>query len=461
MRLLKPFFKCVWMLFLLGPWMAYAQTASEQTLASCLEQGKTQYAQTQYSQAEKTFRQCLVHDENNVEANLSLAGTLLTQDKLTDAKNYFEKALHNMKRTSPYWSYAYSMLGDIALKTQDSKNALNMYQKSLQYNPANVNSLIGKGILLETQGNVIGAADAYQAALAVEPLNVIARQRLINLEPEYLPDADMLTALKQRHAIKPEVTTLTEQDRDLFSKIHQAEQRMGVEYMKNKYGANHVKNYVVTINKDTDFAREMLTLDGYNVLQKNMGQDAVNVFQKLKIALTDIFLLRDKQGKPVFTPESTLTEEGFYVYTQALQGKKAYLLPHQAAPLTPQEIAKAKQRVQLLEQKGFIEISRAELKMLEAETLCSEETLQKDLGVYFLQIAKKQHRYFVRAKDEKELKLVPYYYVMKSRQKRNPKLEVPKNQVVEYYKYYNYTICLDDGNLTLNEDETAESKKKR
>ena len=169
--------------------------------------------------------------------------------------------------------------------------------------------------------------------------------------------------------------------------------------------------------------------------------------------MKEVFLLRDKQGKPVFTQDSTLTEEGFHVYTQALQGHKEYLLPNQAVPLTQQEIQKANQRAHVLEQKGYMEISRAELKMLETETLCSEETLQKDLGVYLLPVAKKQHRYFVLTKDAKEIKLVPYYYVMMARKKRNPKVELPKNQLIEYYNLYNYTICLSDGNLTLSEDE--------
>ena len=45
----------------------------------------------------------------------------------------------------------------------------------------------------------------------------------------------------------------------LFEKIHQAEQRRGVDYLKNKY-LKVPSEYVVTINKDTGFEREMLTL---------------------------------------------------------------------------------------------------------------------------------------------------------------------------------------------------------
>ena len=424
---------------------------SAQTLSACLETGKMQYTQKQFPQARSTFEKCLEMDEENVEAHLSLAGVLLTQEQLPDAKIHFEKALQNMKRSSPYWSYTYSMLGDIALKQRQYKQALNMYAKSLEYNKANVNSLIGRGVILETQGDKLGAAEAYRSAVAVEPLNVIARKRLIGLEPDYFTDEEILTALKQRFALPPETKQLTEKNRELFTKIHQAEQRRGVEYLKNKYGKN-TQNFIVTINKDTDFARDMLTLPGYKALEKSIGQDAIAAFRNLNVPEKDIFNLRDKQGQKIFTQDTTLTENGFTIYTQALAGKKEYLLPREAVPLTPAEIKKAQARAKNLQQKGYTEISRAELKMLETKTNCSEETLKKNLGVVFMPIAKKQYRYFVRTTDKNALKTVPYYYVMTARKKRNPGLEVPKNEMIEYYTYYGYTICLSDGNLTLAEE---------
>ncbi len=452
MRVLKHFFRINFVGVLLAAPVALWAVPQPETLSACLEKGKEQFASVQYAAAEVTFTHCVALDEKNVEAQVSLAGVLLTQEKLDAAQTHFEVALNHMKRTSPYWSYTYSMLGDIALKQQRHKKALEMYSKSLEYNAANVNSLIGKGIVLEVQGNTQGAAEAYESALAVEPLNLIARKRLIHLEPEYLTDADMLLALKQRYAVKPDATELTDANRELFEKIHQAEERRGVDYIKNKYGAR-TGEYIVTLNKDTDFSRDMLTLAGYNALQKSMGQDALAVFRKLKIPVQDVFALRDKQGKPVFTKETTLTEEGFYVYTQALAGKKEYLLPHQAVPPTQAEIKKAQARAKALTQQGYAEISRAELKMLETKTLCSEDTLKQSLGVRYMPVSQGKYRYFVRTKDDKPMRTVAYYYVMQARHKRNPKLEVPKNDVVEYYNYYGYTICLSDGNLTLPEEE--------
>ena len=454
MRLLKLFFSVVLVGTAAGTEKLWA---APQTLATCLETGKTQYEAEQYQQAVITFEQCLKIDADNVDAHLSLGGVLLTQENLSGAKKHFETALANMKRNSPYWSYTYSMLGDIALKQNDQKRALQLYSKSLEYNAANVNSLIGKGVILETQGNKFGAAEAYRAAVAVEPLNIIARKRLIGLEPDYFTDDEILAALKQRFAIAPETAKLTEEKRTLFEKIHQAEQRRGVESLRNKYG-QHTKDYIVTLNKNTDFARDLLTLSGYKTLEKHVGQDAIVTFRKLNVPEPDIFELRDKQGQKIFTQDTTLTESGFTVYTQALAGKKEYLLPREPVPLTQAEIQKAQTRAKNLQQKGYIEISRSELKMLETETSCSEETLKKNLGVVFMPVSKQQYRYFVRKMDKNLLKTVPYYYVMKTRKKRNPKLEVPKNELIEYYAYGGYSVCLSDGKLTFS-DETENFQK--
>ena len=419
----------------------------KQTVASCLESGKKAFAAKSYLQAQDTFTRCLKLDPNNVDAHLSLAGVLLTQDDLDGAEKHFNAALRQMKRTSPYWSYTYSMLGDIALKRQQNDTALTMYTKSLEYNAANVNSLVGKGVITEYQGDKQGAAEYYRSALAVEPLNLIARKRLINLEPDYLTDDEILTALKQRYAVEPNATELTDENRTLFAKIHQAEQRGGLGYLKNKY-PRVPQEYVVTLNKDTDFARDMLTLDGYNALNKSIGQDAIAVFQKLGVPIKDVFYLRNMKGEKIFTPQSTLTDSGFYVYTEALQGRKAFLLPNEDVPPSQAFLAQVASRIQQLKNAGYVEISRSDFKMIQNQTKCSENTLVTKLGVYVLNVTKNDRRYFVLARQTADPKKgVPYYYLMASRAKRNPNIKVPSNSLVESYAFYGYTICLEDGDL--------------
>ncbi len=418
-----------------------------ESLDECLAQGKDQYSSQQYEDAQKTFLRCEKIDPSNIDVKLSLAGVQLTLEDLSGAEKTFLAALEKMPRTSPYVSYTYSMLGDIALKRQQNTKANEYYSKSLASNAANVNSLVGKGVITEYQGDKQGAAEYYRSALAVEPLNLIARQRLINLEPDYLTDEEILSALKQRYAVKPEVTEMTDELRALFAKIHQAEQRQGVAYLKNKY-TRVPSEYVVTINKGTDFERDMLTLAGYQAMEKQVGQDAFAVFKKMGVPIKDIFLLRNKKGEKVFTKESTLTDSGFIVYTEALKNHKTFLLPNQSVPPTPAFLQKVERYANKLKQNGYIEISRAELKSIENQTKCSEETLRKEMGLYVLPLDKKVRRYFILKDNPKDAKKsVPYYYLLKAHSKRNPNIKLPTNSLIDSYAYYGYTVCLDDGKM--------------
>ena len=89
----------------------------------------------------------------------------------------------------------------------------------------------------------------------------------------------------------------------------------------------------------------------------------------------------------------------------------------------------------------------SEVKMLENQTLCSEDTLRKNLGLYVLNMSKNERRYFVQARTSDDKAGVSYYYVMSSRKKRNPKVKVPANALVETYALYGYTLCASDGEL--------------
>ena len=412
----------------------------------CMEQGKKQFAARNYLAAQDTFTRCMKLDAQNVDARLSLAGVLLTQDDLSGAEKQFRAALGQLGRTSPYLSYTYSMLGDISLKRQQYKEALALYEQSLAFNAANVNSLVGKGVITEHFGDKLGAAEAYRSALAVEPLNLVARKRLINLEPDYLTDDEMLDALKQRYAIAPEKKELTDEDRKIFAQIHRAEQLKGVEYLKNKFGKIPA-GYVVELYRNSAFSRDVLTLNGYKALQKQIGQDAIAAFQKAGVPMQDVFDLRDMKGARVFNQDSTLTDSGFFVYSEALQNHKTYLLPREAVPPTQAFLEKANRRAKDLEAAGYMEISRSDLKMIENQTKCSLETLRSKMGVYVLTISKKYQRYFILTRANDEKKAIPYYYIMAAQAKRNPRVKVPQNGVVEMYQMYDYTVCSSDGNM--------------
>lgn len=425
----------------------YVGAVASGQVSDCVQEGKEQFSNQQYQTAKETFTRCVQMSPSDAETQLSLAGVLLTLEDLDGAEKAFRTALANMTRTSPYLSYTYSMLGDIALKRQRNDDAFAFYTKSLESNAANVNSLVGKGVIVEYQGDKKSAAGYYRSALAVEPLNLIARQRLVNLEPDYFSDDEILAALKQRYAINPKVTELTDEMRRDFVNIHRAEQRRGVNYLRKKY-PKVPTDFIVTINKGTDFEREMLTKAGYEALQKHIGQDAIGVFKKAGVPVKDVFSLRDMKGTKIFKSDSTLTESGFFVYTEALQNRKAFLLPDESVAPSKETLAQIARVEEELKKAGYIEITRKELKFLEKQTKCSEETLRKDLGVYALPINKKTRRYFIIAQQTPDPKKgVPYYYLMKERAKYDKSVKVPSNALVESYAYYGYTICFDDGKM--------------
>ena len=423
-----------------------AQTPAK-SVDACIAAGRDSFVGQDYAKAIAIFEDCLKMDPQNEEVILSLAGIYMTQENLDEAEKYFVGALSAMPRTSPYWSYTYSMLGDIAYKRKQPLKALEMYNRSLEYNAANVNSLVGRGLVLEYDGDSSKAAASYQSASAVEPLNFIARNRLISLEPEYLTDEQILLALKQRYAVAPEVTELTEENRELFNKIHQAEQRRGVDYLKNRHLRTNTEQ-VVTINKNTSFSRDMLTLNGYNALEKSVGQDAVNTFQKIGIPLQDVFELRDLKGAKIFTKESTLTETGFFAYVEALKGRKLYLLPKEEIPPASAVRKKINQTIANLQKSDYIEISLKELKYIESETKCSRRTLQMKLGLVIVPVTKKTGRYFVFAGDAKDgLIGGAFYYTMLGRSQKNPNVKIPKNAKIENYRAWSYSLCADNGAL--------------
>lgn len=444
MRCFNQFFvKGMGVLFAAFPCMAWA---AADKISACLEQGKAQFSAQQYQQAKTIFSKCVQQAPASVDAQLSLAGVLLTLDDLDGAEKAFKAALNGMTRTSPYLSYTYSMLGDIALKRQQNQTALDYYTQSLQSNVANVNSLVGKGVITEYQGDKKAAAEFYRSALAVEPLNIIARQRLVNLEPEFFSDAEILVALKQRYAIKPDVQELTEDMRRTFTDIHRAEQRRGTDYLRKKY-TKVPTDYLVTLNQGSNFERDLLTLAGYNALQKHIGQDAIAVFRQLGVPVKDVFDLKDMKGNKLFKEDNTLTDSGFFAYTEALQNRKAFLIPGETLPPSPEKLNRLAAVADNLKRNGYMEISRRELKFIEKQTKCSEETLRSKLGMQMLAINKQQRRYFIPqdAKDAKQA--IPYYYLMKEKAKYDKTVKVPTNTLAENYAYYGFSICDEDGNF--------------
>ena len=325
--------------------------------------------------------------------------------KYNESEAYFNSALKTMPKNSPYFAYVYSNLGDISIQKQQINKAMGYYQESLKYQPEDVNALVGFGYTLERTGKKDLAINYYKKALNIDFSNLIARKSLIRLEPDSLTDKEKLEALKDRNIIAPESEIFTEEDIALLRKILKAERGSAIDYLSLKFGALLPEGSTFERNPNTFYARKMLTLSGYNLLIDNLSNEAKEFFLSQNIMASDIFLLTDFSGKPLFDEKGLLTEEGLMAYNKSLKGKKSYLLPGEKAPQNKQ---KEDEMIRKLIEQGYSEVTRLEFQYIEKQTLCSEETLVKKLKCRIVGDGLNR-RYFVVSREDAGIPIsIPY-----------------------------------------------------
>ncbi len=402
------------LLLILFPTLCRAQEKFT-SVESCNDKGKYYYDLFRYKEAETTFRECLKMAPENTDTIISLAGVLLVQEKYKEAKPYFESAVQKLKPNSPYNAYCYSRLGDIAVKEHQLKDAKNYYDKSLEFNKSNINSIIGKGAILEEQGDLLDAAEMYKTALDVSPHEVIARDRLRALEPKIFTDTEILNALKERRAIAVETPLLSAENKKLFEAIHASELKGDIEFLLAKRPTAS-EDLVIFKNKDTSSFRAMFTLDGFILAQQLIAKDAYDNFLTIpNVSPGNVFYLRSLDGKPLFTKEGLLTPEGRFAHEQQLNGKKAFLFPGEKAVNVDALQAQIKAHTKLIEERGYAQITQEEMKYLREKTNCSDTTFQQDLSMFFWTVRTGDIRYFIKVPPFKGLqadcKLYKYMYL--------------------------------------------------
>lgn len=380
---------------------------------SCLKESKKLFNEKDYTSAEHTLDACPEEDKKNPNVQISLGGIKLLLAKYDEAGGHFENALKTMPRNSPYFSYVYSSLGDIAMRKNQMAKALQLYETALKYESADLNALVGYGLTLEKVGEKAEAAKNYKKALDIDFSNIEARKGLIRLEPDCLSEKEKLSALKDRNIIAPEAITFTEADIDLLRKILKAERGSSIEYLSMKYGNMLPEGTYFEKNPNTFYARKMLTLSGYNLLMEKLSSDAKDFFLSQNILVSELFSLLDLNGKPIFDEKGLLTDEGLVAYNRSLKGKKGYLLPgEKASKIKTQELALVKQ---LLAQ-GYEEVTRLEFQYVEQETLCPESTLVRSVRCRTVGEGKDK-RYFVPAGPEDTPPFtVPFMFVEEYRE---------------------------------------------
>jgi Cytochrome c biogenesis factor len=437
-----------------------AGTLFAQDTQKCLDKSKAFFEQKEFPYAQRTLEDCLKTNPNDVDILVSLGGVCMKQNDFDNALTYFKTALKNMTKQSPYVSYVYTRMGDCYTHKKDFEKAGKYYEASLKYEPANINSLVGKGICEEQTGNYQNAEEYFKKALAVDFTNIVARRRLIALEPDILTQDELVANMKERNILDPQASTYQEQDLDLLKKMLKAERDKAIKYLEDKYDGKIPPGLIVEKYPGKIYARKMLSYSGYNDLMFLLSQDAINFFLKEQVYKSEMLKLRDLEGNKIFNDKGFLTEEGLIAYSLSLNGQKSYLLPSQ--PL-PSGVQKANMFVQQLLKQGYEEITVSEYAYLMEESRCSKQTLVNKLGVKIVPITKEKNRFLVLIPPQMlKITEIPYIIVQ---EKRKKKIESPDTTPV--YKTTFGTgntrpyICKPDGTLDSMEDITVTVNKEK
>ncbi|MBO7605129.1 MAG: tetratricopeptide repeat protein [Elusimicrobiaceae bacterium] len=375
---------------------------------SCLEKSRKFFNSKDYISAEHALEKCSKKEQASAEVQISMGGIKFLLAKYDEAEKYFNAALKTLPKNSPYFAYVYSSLGDIAVQKKQITKANDYYQKSLKYQPKDINALVGYGYTLEKTNKKDLAAKYYKQALDINFSNINARQGLIRLEPDCLSEKEKLEALKDRNIIAPEAETFTDEDIAMLREILKAERGSSVDYLYLKFGALLPEGSIFERNPNTFYARKMLTLSGYNLLIGNLSNEAKDFFSSKGVIVSDLFSLTDFNGKPIFDENGLLTEEGLIAYNRSLKGKKSYLLPGEKAPVTKE---KENELVKQYLAQGYSEVTRLEFQYVEKETNCSEETLVKSLKCRIVGTGR-ERRYFVLSREDTGIPFsIPYELV--------------------------------------------------
>lgn len=414
----------------------------------CLSRSKDLFNEKDYPLAESTLKKCIKGKPADGDAFISLAGVQMILGKFNDAKVNFLEALKILGPSSPYSAYINSRLGDIAMRNANLQEASFYYDTALRYEPANINALVGKGICEEKAGRVPQAVAFFRKALAVDFTNIVARERIISMEPEILSEEEVLLAMKERNIIDPASNGFTPEDRALLKKMYLAEKDSGIEYLSAKYKGKIPAGYIVERDSGKIYVRKMLTLTGYNELITQLSGDAKQLFLDKGIVPGTIFKLRDFDNKFLFDNQGNLTEEGLVAYTKILRGTKAYLLPNENLPGSQSEIdALAKKYIA----QGYSEISMPEYLYLMRHTRCSEQTLVNDLRVKVINLDARRKRIFVVSGNNATVPFIlPYQYVVSFRESYH---NAKKNNQPVYATAFgtgrkdDVKLCKQDGSL--------------
>jgi len=130
-----------------------------------------------FASAETYYLMALSKNKNFLPGYRNLAVALINQNRTQDAAEYLEYYL----QSNPRDAEIHVTLGDIYYQNKEYSRALSHFEGYLMYFPENVGALVRVSDCYFNLGRLQAAAAGYQAALAKDPANAIAKQRLYEL----------------------------------------------------------------------------------------------------------------------------------------------------------------------------------------------------------------------------------------------------------------------------------------
>jgi tetratricopeptide (TPR) repeat protein len=283
-------------------------------------------------------------------------------------------------------------------KPDRRQEAIARYLKALEINGKDTAAVMGLAAAYEAVPDLKKAEEFYARALGLDPGNARAGERLDEIRFSLLSAAQLMEELRDRGAADDKKPAPSVADIELLKAMRLAERNGAVDYLRSKTA--YIRNLMVE-KREQNRIRLLLTPAGLTSYQNFLSRDAVSFFEKQKIALQEIFTLRDLSGQPVFDKSGRLTTEGTRVYRQGKAGTKSWLMHYEAAAKTPED-ATLNEQIKDLLKAGYLEISEPEYLWLAKITTCPDDLLQDPASLCKMRFLRtsKARRYFLFYQDQ-------------------------------------------------------------
>lgn len=133
--------------------------------------GSVYFQRGYFEQAEASFRLAMRDDPSSAEACYGLGSALLSQKKVLEARNNFERAVKLRASYPDTLANAWNNLGLIATQENQTGEAIRYFQEALHSSPDHLIALNNLGNAYRMQKNWAAAGKTFERALEVSPTN--------------------------------------------------------------------------------------------------------------------------------------------------------------------------------------------------------------------------------------------------------------------------------------------------